>query len=153
MPPLPFSPEPFAELVGRFPAALGHVYDLRKIAQGAIRPGECRANVFDFPDGVHLCFAVVVDPDDVDGWLTLWVSGSIVPRTRCWESALKMARDCLPDPLSFSRLERYWTDRMREEFLIPLAHPTVGERVRGIDLVGWFGPKGIPQWELRRFRR
>lgn len=47
--------EPLADLQLRWPAALEFVYDAVKITEGGtIRPGEVRANVFDFEDGLHL---------------------------------------------------------------------------------------------------
>ena len=50
-------------LQARYPQALEFRYDSFAIVNGAIRPGECAANVFDFEDGLRL----IVNRELLDG--------------------------------------------------------------------------------------
>lgn len=53
--PVEITPEPLAALQARYPRALEFVYDQAAVVLGgAIRPGECAENVFDFEDGLRL---------------------------------------------------------------------------------------------------
>lgn len=59
---LQFSPEAVPQLRARMAAALVYVYDERAIRLGgAIRPGEVRAQCFDWPDGLRVVLARVED--------------------------------------------------------------------------------------------
>lgn len=61
--PLPFAPEPIASLRARFPGALAAVFDCASIeADPSVpRPGQVRANTFDFEDGLRM----IVSRDDL----------------------------------------------------------------------------------------
>lgn len=55
-----FAPEAVPQLKARMPAALAYVYDERAVRySAAIRPGEVRANCFDWPDGLRVVVARV----------------------------------------------------------------------------------------------
>jgi len=71
---LPNEPRPVAELKARYRAALAHTYDQRAVVEGGcIRPGEVRANVFDFDDGLRL---IVSRERDATGRVWLHYSAS-----------------------------------------------------------------------------
>jgi hypothetical protein len=78
-PAVPFTPEPFATLRARVPAALAFLYDARAIIdRDAIRPGEVAANVFDGEHGTRLIVSRTKLPS---GDVIVNVSGSVFPGT------------------------------------------------------------------------
>ncbi len=79
MPPIPEIAEPLDALRARYPQALAHVYDTDAIRDhGAIRPGECAGNVFDFEDGLRL----IISRERIDAGVVLHISASLQAKTR-----------------------------------------------------------------------
>lgn len=72
---LSFQPESIATARARYAAALTEVFDVESINLGTVlRPGECRANVFDFADGIRM----IVSRDRLPtGKVVLHVSASL----------------------------------------------------------------------------
>lgn len=61
---LPFKPEPIEKLRERYPAAIKDVFDARE-GTPSPRPGELRANVFDFHEGLRLIISMDRVQDDI----------------------------------------------------------------------------------------
>lgn len=75
---LDHEPQSLEELRARYPAALEYLYivdPLVRDPEAIIRPGECRANVFDFADGTRL----IVSRERFRNQIVLHVSASAAP--------------------------------------------------------------------------
>lgn len=108
---LPFEPQQFEEVKARFPVALMSTYDCRSGIPSPT-PGELRAHVFDFTDGLRL----IVSRDKEDGdapyihvsasaieGTTLWfgIKRGMVTRTKLLEFAMKHYRRISGDESKF----------------------------------------------------
>jgi hypothetical protein len=75
--PLPFQPEPFAQLCERWPAALNPVYELPLVEAGQQPvPATRRRHVFDFEDGTRLIASVEVAAGASELHLSLGIHSS-----------------------------------------------------------------------------
>jgi hypothetical protein len=76
MPTIECRPETIEAMRARFPRAMEFLYDAKGVHNGAIRPGEVAAQVFDFEDGLRLIVSRLKIPC---GCVCLHVSASFPP--------------------------------------------------------------------------
>lgn len=136
---LPNTPEPIESLRARYPAALEHVYDQESVAySGAVRPGECRANVFDFEDGLRLIISRKRDP-----WGDVWLHYSASFPSDCRiADEVRLLR--LTSPLA--RVMAMWVES------VPSRFADLSGDQRPVDR-HWRSEIGIPHWLIREDRR
>jgi hypothetical protein len=83
---LPFVAESLEELRERYPKALERLFDSESINLGVSdRPGENRANVFDFPVGLRL----IISREDSDQGQIIHLSGSFIKDTEGFDCLKK----------------------------------------------------------------
>ncbi len=132
--PVPNSPEPLDALRARYAAALEHVYDVRVILQGGIRPGEVPANVFDALDGLRL---IVSRERMLDRELLLHVSASFPAESRMADEFRLLAVATPKRKI----LDMWLAD-------LPRRFTELSDDRRPLEFVGW-SEKGIPHLMIR----
>ena len=133
-PPIDYDPRPLPELQARYAAALEHVFDAQRIkTAGAIRPGECAANVFDFEDGLRLICSRERMPA---GEIVLHVSASFrSDSSMAWRMRKQLRK------LSRSELLEAWSDG------IPARWQELAQDRRTLVFIGW-SDRFIPHWHI-----
>lgn len=125
---LDFQPQSLDDLRARYPAALEFLYLVEKPTSEpgyAIRPGECRANVFDFEDGTRL----IVSREQFQSRIVLHVSASAQPQSPLYASIC--LGELTPAQFCVHAVERY-----RAVFGDP----------EPLKFTGFNGTMGIPHW-------
>lgn len=132
MPPVPYTTETLAELQARYPRALEFVFDQEAIQnQGAIRPGEVAAQVFDFEDGLRM---IVSREQEADGKLLLHLSASF-------------RNECAMADKFLGRLRKVSRSAALEEWRVgvELRFAELASDRRPFRFLGWSGNM-IPHW-------
>lgn len=137
--PLPYRPEPLADLQARYPAALRRTIDPEACAIGTeLRPGECRENVFDCEDGIRL----IISRDAFGGGLgtSIHISASVQVNTEAYAQAARdVRRFGVPEAM----------DRFRNSAAVRFFE-IAGHHVKGwVEFVGYSREKGVTHWIVR----
>jgi hypothetical protein len=134
MPPVPNTPEPLRNLQDRYHKAVAYIYSVDSIREGAIRPGEIAANVFDFEDGLRL----IISRECCEGF-----NGTVIHFTASFPSDCQIANEMR------SKLARISKDTLFWEFInsVPGRFAELSGDHRKAVLVG-VSSGAIPHWVI-----
>lgn len=135
MPTLPVEPESIESMQARWPVVMQFEYGREIILSGGIRPGEIRANVFDFPGGLRLIASV---ERRKDGKRILHVSASFAVDSEEYRNMEAILFKCRN---KMNRTIELWaktvTDRIAK---------IAGKDADGLVYAGIVMPGCIPHW-------
>lgn len=131
MPPLPFEAQSVDQMRARWNESKKYFYVYETIANGGIRPGEVRANVFDFEGGLR----VIASVEKKDDKRYLHLSASFGPNTTEYRNFERLI-----DKWGTALAARKWPDTVIERFKI-----VAGEDINGIKFLG-YSSGNVPHW-------
>ena len=127
-------PEPLETMQARYPLAIAEAFDPEALMLGtAPRPGEMRAHVFDFDDGLRL----IISRDMIGGSIgsPIHVSASINPLSKLYEDLANVVKSH-----SFEACKEAFRDMASVAFL------ELSGETRPLKLLGWSVEKSVPHW-------